>query len=269
PGSFTLQGTNSYLIGSGDRRILIDTTNPDKPEYTSNLKQVLKEHKTSIQEIILTHWHIDHVGGIQDVFKEVLKSSKDIKISKFSRDPPKDESFGDDLKLTYIKDGSVFTTEGATLKAVYTPGHTDDHMSLYLEEENAVFSGDTVLGEGTAVFEDLFDYMKSLDKILQLKPSVIYPSHGRVVDNPIEHVQAYIDHRNMRERQILETLSAHSGKAMSAMDLVKIIYKDVPPHLHIAAAGNVTHHLTKLLKEGTIEHSTQDNDDKWTIKSNL
>ena len=55
------------------RRILIDTGDKEKPEYTSNLKQVLDEHKVSIQEIILTHWHHDHIGGIPGVCKEILK----------------------------------------------------------------------------------------------------------------------------------------------------------------------------------------------------
>lgn len=63
----------------------------------------------------------------------------------------------------------------------HTPGHTADHVVITLVEDNALFSADTVLGEGTTVFEDLNDYLNSLNFILDLKPSVIFPGHGSVV----------------------------------------------------------------------------------------
>lgn len=50
-----------------------------------------------------------------------------------------------------------------------------------MEEDNALFSADCVLGEGTVVFDDLTEYLKSLQLILDLNPTVIFPGHGSVV----------------------------------------------------------------------------------------
>ena len=59
---------------------MLDTGEPNKPEYIKNLKSVLDEKNVSLQEIVLTHWHWDHVGGVPDIFQDILKGKKIIVI---------------------------------------------------------------------------------------------------------------------------------------------------------------------------------------------
>lgn len=107
----------------------------------------------------------------------------DCKVWKYKRSDAEDiYPELENVQLHELKNQQIFHTDGATLEVVHTPGHTTDHCILVLKETQDVFSGDCILGEGTAVFEDLFDYMKSLENIIDINPSTIFPGHGNVVE---------------------------------------------------------------------------------------
>lgn len=88
----------------------------------------------------------------------------------------------ENVAIQKLQDGQELEVEGAKFKVIHTPGHTTDHCILLCDETREVLSGDCILGETTAVFEDMFDYMNSLRRILDEKPSVIYPGHGAIVN---------------------------------------------------------------------------------------
>jgi glyoxylase-like metal-dependent hydrolase (beta-lactamase superfamily II) len=244
PGIFTGPGTNTYLVGTGPRRILLDT-GQGVPVYTEVLERALKRVGCSgLQEIVLTHGHVDHIGGV----RAVIERFGPLRVSKL----PAAEDSGTGLSLTPLRDGESIQTEGATLRAIFTPGHARDHLCFWLEEERALFSGDNVLGVGTTVIPtsggDLLDYMTSLAKLLAGAPRRIYPAHGPCIEDGVAKLREYIAHREQREGQIVAALRA-IGPALIP-ELVKRIYVDVPSVLHPAAAQSVASHLLKLEGEG-------------------
>lgn len=255
PSKFTLQGTNTYLVGSGPRRLLIDT-GEGNPSWIAALRRTLAEEKASISATLITHWHGDHVGGIRDVAILSREAGWETKVYKNQPDKGQLE----------IKDGQRFEVDGATLTAHHTPGHTVDHMALVLREEDAMFTGDNVLGQGTAVFEDLATYLSSLKKMGGLFQGHGYPGHGPVVEDGPAKIREYIAHRQQREEQVtstLRTLNDRAGKAAWApMELVKVVYADIPENLHTPAQGGMVQVLQKLEKEGRAYQE----DGRWVLR---
>lgn len=249
PSKFTLQGTNTYLLGTGPNRLLIDT-GEGKPSWLAALKRTLEEEKATVQNALITHWHPDHIGGIAQLLEYLPQTA----IYKSS---PADGQLN-------ISEGQKFEVEGVTLTACHTPGHTTDHMAFVLQEEDALFTGDNVLGQGTAVFEDLATYLKSLAKMEKLVSGRGYPGHGPVLPQVSTTITEYISHRYQREQQVIQTLSsAENDSALTPMELVKVIYRDVPESLHIPAANGVVQILRKLRDEDRV---VQEDGDLWRLK---
>ncbi|KAL3989792.1 Metallo-beta-lactamase family protein [Acanthocheilonema viteae] len=216
PGPFTLQGTNTYLVGATEEKILIDCGDSGVKQYIDYLRKALGNNR--IKSIICTHWHNDHVGGIPDIFKHVTNGP--VPVHKLERT---DSPEVGNIKFDYISSGSVITASGVTLRCIATPGHTCDHISLYFEEENSLFSGDCILGESSSVFEDLYDYMHSLEKLSKLSITRIYPGHGPIIEKGLEKIHEYITHRKKREDEILKILE--NKAPASSMQITNLIYK--------------------------------------------
>jgi glyoxylase-like metal-dependent hydrolase (beta-lactamase superfamily II) len=247
PGPFTGPGTNSYLIGTGPERLLLDP-GQGVPGYLPVLERALELASCRIQAIVLTHGHPDHIGGVPSV----LERHGALEVSKRPW-PGVDERH--DVRLSPIDDGSVVRTEGATLRAVHTPGHAPDHLCFMLEAESALFSGDNVLGVGTTVIPldtgDLGEYLSSLERLLEEAPERIYPAHGPVIPDGCGKLREYLAHRQERERQIVSALQSDGVESIPAV--VAIVYAAYPKQLHAAAGQSVASHLVKLEREGRVQ----------------
>lgn len=128
-----------------------------------------------------------------------------------------------------------------------------------------------VLGHGTSVFEDLEVYLASLEKMQLYFTGRGYPGHGAVIEDGNARITEYIEHRKKREEEVLHVLrygtmekgKPENRKAGTALELVKVIYHDVPENLHVPASYGVLQILKKLEREGNVEHDAAT--DRWTL----
>lgn len=190
PSAFTLQGTNTYLVGRGPTRWLVDS-GEGKPAYVPELRRALEaEGVTRLAGILLTHWHHDHVGGVADVralladvistaaeknasseknASVVVPAYKRVRRDKGERSIPLSapaEAHRASRTYVDLEDGQILdAVPGATLRVSLTPGHAEDHACFELVEEGSVFAGDCVVNGTTANFEDLAAYSASLERM--------------------------------------------------------------------------------------------------------
>ncbi|MFK7897600.1 MAG: MBL fold metallo-hydrolase [Myxococcota bacterium] len=270
PSMFTGPGTNTYLVGTGEKRFLLDTGS-GLEEYMPVLEEAIAQVGCKeIEGIVLTHAHPDHIGGVNQVRAHfgdipVYKTPwpKDEGLAgpggEVSEHPITDPDALADGPLETIGHGDIVETEGARLRAIFTPGHAPDHLCFLLEEEQNLFSGDNVLGVGTTVIPvgsgDLGQYMDSLERVLEEAPKQIYPAHGPRITTGEDKIREYLEHRRARERQVMEAVQAGDGDAMT---MVKRIYVGYPEQLHSAAAQSVTSHLKKLERDGVVRQAGEE-----------
>ena len=257
PGLMTGPGTNTYLVGR--RALILLDTGAGVPDYVPLLARYLAERGVERPaRVLLTHRHPDHLGGV----RPLRERFPGLPVAKMlHKDAGLPEALDD------LRDGQTVYGDGVTLVPVYTPGHASDHLCYHLLEENALFTGDVVLGGSTTVIPsgdgDLADYMASLRRLQRLGVRRIYPAHGPVIEDAPGKLEEYIEHRLLRERQILDELGAGVDTIPA---IVKRIYVDVAEKLHAAAAMSVESHLRKLAKEGRVtERIERDAPSRWRL----
>ncbi|OIW25631.1 Metallo-hydrolase/oxidoreductase [Coniochaeta ligniaria NRRL 30616] len=250
-GKFTLQGTNTYIIGTGAKRLLIDT-GQGIPEWAGIISSTLAKMSISLSHVLLTHWHGDHTGGVPDLIRLYPHLADSIyKHTPSSTQNP-------------ISDGQVFTVEGATVRAVHAPGHSHDHMCFVLEEENAMVTGDNILGHGTAAVEHLSTWMASLVVMQKQNCGIGYPAHGVVVKNLPGKIALELAAKRRRETQVLRAL-VQIGSGASVGKLVSAMHGDEldPEVRRMAVEPFIGEVLKKLAEDGKVAFRVRHGEKSW------
>ena len=238
PSLMTSEGTNTYLIG--EHELAVVDPGPDLPAHVAAI--MAEAGSRVIRAIFVTHRHGDHLPAA-------------LPLSQRTGAP----LYGHpDLPGVQrpLKDETVVAIDGFHLRALATPGHTPEHHCYLLEESRTIFCGDLMAGRGTVVVGsgegELTAYLGSLRRLLALAPDRILPGHGPPMEDPAARIREYLDHRQLRENQILAALGAGSR---GVEELRAAIYPDVPAALTGAAENNVRTHLLKLRAEGKVAES--------------
>jgi glyoxylase-like metal-dependent hydrolase (beta-lactamase superfamily II) len=239
--------TSIYLVGrKGGQSLTIDSG-----EAIDRYQWFLRGYLSAVERAeigmaAITHHHSDHSGNLkwaQRFLGAEVAIPANARRLLTGRIPRQVETLSDGDELD--------VGGGVRVQVLATPGHSVDSLCFYLEKEGVLFTGDTLLGSSTTTVWDLGEYRRSLDRLLALPNlKVICPGHGKIVNDPRERLQMYVDHRNMRERQIVAALK--KGGPSSSWDLMLQLYPDINPRLHRAADNNVRSHLKQLANEGRV-----------------
>lgn len=254
PGPYTFTGSGTYILGAGE--VAIIDPGPNRENHTDAL--IAATHGEKITHILITHTHCDHCGNARD-----LANRTGAKVYGFGPHPVADKiddapalDEGADYKFSpdiIISDSDVVEHGNWRVEAVHTPGHLSNHLCFAMPEHKALFTGDHMMGWATTVVAppdgDMGDYLESLDKLLARDDEIYFPTHGAPIKKPRRFVRAVKTHRLMRDAQILDQL--RQGRD-TIRKITPVMYADVDPRLHKAAALNVYAHLIRLVRIGTV-----------------
>ncbi len=257
PSAFTFTGTGTYIIGTG--QVAVIDPGPLLDDHVEAILNALEPGET-ITHIVITHTHSDHSPAAAPLKEKtgapiyghapIMVQAED---SQVQLEEDQDENYRPDY---IVKDGDIIAGNDWTLEAVTTPGHMRNHICYALQEEKTLFTGDHVMGWSTSIVAppegSMFDYMASLNKLLERDDVLYMPTHGPVIDDPRNFVKAYIEHRKGRENQIIQQLK--SGQT-NIREMVTILYAAVDKRLHPAAALSVFAHMQDLVQRGHVVSS--------------
>ena len=274
PSKFTYRGTGTYIVGHDD--VVVIDPGPRLDSHRDALAAALEGER--VRAILITHCHADHSPLAAWLRDE--SGAPTIAYGPHPRPEPGTEAIEppaeghadgdgetddgveteettdyDFMPDIVARDGDVVVDDrDLRMTAVHTPGHTSNHMCWSLEAEQALFTGDHVMGWSTTVVSppdgDMTAYLDSLRRVAGRNDAMLWPTHGPARDDGASYVSALVEHRLERERGVLAAV--RSGRS-TIPEMVSLLYADVRDELHKPAGRSVWAHLERLVDIGAVE----------------
>ncbi|HEY3195478.1 MAG TPA: MBL fold metallo-hydrolase [Candidatus Dormibacteraeota bacterium] len=230
PGPYTGPGTNTWILDAGPVVVVIDP-GPDDDRHLAALNRRLRGATVAV--VLVTHSHPDHLPLADRLAREHHATVR---------------------RFPELGDEDVVRAGNLNVTALHTPGHSSDHLCFWLASDGALFTGDLVLGRGSSMVTypegDVAAYIRSLDRLSALKPTVLFPGHWDPVKDAMGKLAEYRTHRLEREAQILAQVMRGPG---TARDLTRRVYgNELAEDLVSAAQMTLRAHLKKLVDDGAV-----------------
>ncbi len=248
--------TNCYLIYTSEELLVIDPGSPYEDEQQAVAAAVddLIAGGRTLREVVLTHLHPDHIGGVNALRNHLGDNYQQTKVAAHRLTA---DGLGDIRVDRFIEDREVIDLQGTPnirLRAMHAPGHARGHLCFYEERTGTLISGDNIVGLGSVLIDlpegNMRDYLDSLERMRALPNlSVIFGGHGPAIGNPYQKIDEYISHRLEREQNIL--IAVREG-ANTPKEIVARVYTDVSPKAYAMAERAVMAHLAKLEADGLV-----------------
>ncbi len=250
--------TNCYVIYSSGEFVIIDPGSPyeDEQQALATFVDELLSEGRSLREVLLTHLHPDHVGGVNALRAHLgseVQVAAHVDTANALQDIVIDRLISDDELITLTGEPSI------RLRALHTPGHARGHLCFHDDDRGVLLSGDNIVGLGSVLIDPpegnmtrYLDSLRRLQKLPNLK--LLLGGHGPAIASPYRKIDEYIAHRLEREANIL---AAVRDGASSPSAIVERVYTDVSPKAYPLAERAVLAHLEKLQTEGAIQSNGQ------------
>ncbi len=227
--------TNCYLVGDPEGDFVVVDPAFRHREGMEDVAEAVERHKGNLIAVFYTHGHRDHLAD-----EGLLKEAFDVPI--WSASPTADR---------VLEDGEVLQLGSQNWTVLHTPGHHPEHLCLI--SDSGLIAGDMVAGIGTILVPpgqgDMMTYIEQLERLLDLDPHLIFPSHGPVIPLPSRTLEHYIRHRSIRHDKVLATVE----QGNSELDLIaKIAYQDTPNAHPGLAVDQTLSHLLSHEKDGKV-----------------
>lgn len=232
PGPYTGPGTNTWIVEAGPVVAVIDP-GPDDESHLAAINARIGGATVGV--VLVTHSHPDHLP-----LAERLASAHHASVRRYPD----------------LGDGDVVRVGTLNVTAVYTPGHSDDHLCFWLDGDRALFTGDLILGSGSSMVTypegDVAAYLRSLERVAALRPRLLFPGHWDPVEDAMGKIDEYRAHRLAREAQVLAEVRRGAG---TARELTQRVYGNLDDQLMVAAEMTMRAHLRKLVDDGAVRTS--------------